>query len=240
MSCLISVTSASRRRRLSLAPRSRAHSASIAAPFTRACDHILATVANASRRLRCALALALLGAALSGCSSDTNLGPVTAYEKSAEPYTENSGLGAGDVVKINVYGESNLSGAYEISPQGMITMPLLGAVKVVGLSPNQIATTIANDYRSRVLLMNPKVTVTEVSYRPIYIIGEVEHPGKYPFAIGTDVLNTVATAGGFTYRADKNNVLIRHGGENVWQQYSLSKPLPVAPGDLIRVRETYF
>lgn len=156
--------------------------------------------------------LALLGALASGCSSDSNLGPVTAYERTAEPYTENSGLGAGDIVKINVYGETNLSGAYEISPQGTITMPRLDAVKVVGQSPSQIAATIANDYRRRVLLMNPKVTVTEVSYRPIYIIGEVEHPGKYPFTVGTDALTTIATAGGFTYRADKTSILIRRAG----------------------------
>jgi polysaccharide export outer membrane protein len=47
-------------------------------------------------------------------------------------------------------------------------------------------------------------------------------------------------AGGFTYRASRTYVLIRHVGDEVWKEYSLAEPVPIAPGDLIRVPERYF
>ena len=89
-------------------------------------------------------------------------------------------------------------------------------------------------------LQDPKISVSVVSYRPFYIFGEVTTPGKYAYTSGVDVLTAVSTAGGFTYRASRTTVLIRHPGQEVWQEYSLAAPLLIQPGDLIRIPERYF
>ena len=142
--------------------------------------------------------------------------------------------------EIIVYGEASLSGTYEISPDGTITMPLIGSIKVGGQTRSEIERVITYAYASRRFLIAPQVTISDVTYRPVYILGEVLTPGKYPYAIGLDALTAIATAGGFTVRAGRSSVAIRHDNERVWREYSLASPLPIEPGDLIRVSESYF
>jgi protein involved in polysaccharide export with SLBB domain len=84
------------------------------------------------------------------------------------------------------------------------------------------------------------VTVAVVQYRPVYLFGEVAHPGPIPYLSGLNVLTAVTTAGGLTYRADKSTVLIQHAGEQAWTQYPLLSSVTILPGDLIRVPERYF
>ena len=187
-----------------------------------------------------ALLIALIGPILAGCLSDTDFGPVAPRSDPLTPFTVASRLEPGDKLKIVVYGEDTLSGLYEISPNGTITMPLVGAVRVGDLTRQQIETTLADAFARGGFLREPKVTIADVAYRPIYVLGEVQTPGKYPYTIGLDVLTAVATAGGFTYRGSNTSVLIRHENQYVWQRYSLATPLPVAPGDLIRVLPRYF
>jgi len=167
-------------------------------------------------------------------------GPVATDSVPVTPYNVASHLQPGDQLKVIVYGEDALSGLYEISPAGTISMPLIGPVMAAGHTRADVERAIANAYSSGKFLQEPKITVSVVSYRPFYVLGEVLHPGQYPYVSDLDVLTAVATAGGFTYRASRTNVLIRHPGEAVWQQYSLAAPLPIVPGDLIRVPERYF
>ena len=151
-----------------------------------------------------------------------------------------SRLQSGDQLKVIVFGEDALSGIYEISPAGTITMPLIGAVSAAGRTTSDLARALTHAYASGKLLQEPKISVSVVTYRPFYIFGEVTTPGKYPYTSGLDVLTAVATAGGFTYRASRTSVLIRHPGDDVWQEYSLGAPILIQPGDLIRVPERYF
>src|ERR1700724_767017 len=76
----------------------------------------------------------------------------------------------------------------------------------------------------------------DANYRPFYIYGEVKPPGTYPYASGMRVVSAVATAGGYTYRANENYVVIsRHGVDR--------KALPdtaIEPNDVIKVPERYF
>lgn len=186
------------------------------------------------------LLLFALGPVVAGCQPDRSFGPVSAYSAPLERYTDALPLQRGDQLKIVVYGEEALSGVYDVDPNGAITMPLVGPIRVAGKNRNQIEKIIARTYADRNLLLDPRVTVADVSYRPIFLLGEVEHPGKYPYAAGLDVLTAVATAGGFTFRASKTSVFIRHSQDEFWQEYSLAEPLPLGPGDLIRVPERYF
>jgi len=179
-----------------------------------------------------------VGFQLAGCYTD--YGPVTADSLPSAPYNVASLLQSGDQLKVIVFGEDALSGIYEISPAGTITMPLVGAVSAAGRTTSALARALTHAYASGKLLQEPKISVSVVTYRPFYIFGEVTTPGKYPYTGGLDVLTAVATAGGFTYRASRTSVLIRHPGDDVWQEYSMGAPILIQPGDLIRVPERYF
>lgn len=73
-----------------------------------------------------------------------------------------------------------------------------------------------------------------------YILGEVNRPGEYPFTEGLTVQNAVATAGGFTYRANQGQVFIKHRNETGERRVKMNAALPVEPGDTIRITERFF
>jgi len=179
-----------------------------------------------------------IGCQLAGCYNE--YGPVSRYSPPVAPYGVAVRLQTGDQLKIAVYGEESLSGLYEISPGGTISMPLIGTVIAAGFTKDELERNLTAAYADGKFLQDPKISVSVAGYRPFYIFGEVQTPGRYPYTTGLDVLTAVATAGGFTYRASKSTVLIRHAGENVWREYSMRTPLAVVPGDLIRIPERYF
>jgi protein involved in polysaccharide export with SLBB domain len=84
------------------------------------------------------------------------------------------------------------------------------------------------------------VSIELKTFRPFYILGEVNKPGEYQYSEGLTVMNAVATAQGFTYRADKKKVRIKHAGASEEELIGLTSTTPVAPGDTIRIRERYF
>ena len=145
----------------------------------------------------------------------------------------------GEKIKITVYNEPSLSGDYDIDPNGMVSLPLAGTVKAVGLTQAQFEKELAQKFRSE-YLRNPKVTATILQFRPIYIVGEVEKQGEYPFKTGLNVLTAMAAAGGGTYRANRDNVFIQHYGESGMKQYPQRATTMILPGDLIKVPERYF
>ncbi len=148
-------------------------------------------------------------------------------------------LGAGDKVRVNVYGEDTLSGEFLVSGEGKVSMPLVGDVQAAGLTVNafqeELRQALAHDY-----LKNPKVSVEVVNYRPFYILGEVTKPGEYPYTNGLTVFNAVATAGGFTYRANQGRVFIRGKSDTREHSVPLTGTTLVAPGDTIRIGERLF
>ena len=89
-------------------------------------------------------------------------------------------------------------------------------------------------------LRAPSVSVEVANYRPFFILGEVARPGTYPYAVDLTVLNAVATAGGFTYRANEHRVYIRHACQADERAYALTPSTPVLPGDTIRIGERLF
>jgi len=192
-----------------------------------------------SKYLRLASVL-LFGLQLAGCYTD--YGPVEVNTNPISP--AGAGLAAllqpGETLKITVYGEEGLTGQYDISPGGTVSMPLIGSIKAAGHTPVQFARTVEARYRSGGFLQDPHVNVAVVTFKPFYVLGEATTPGEYPYRSGLTVHSAVAMAGGFTYRASRSAVLIRHVGDDVWREYSLTEPVPIAPGDLIRIPERYF
>lgn len=148
-------------------------------------------------------------------------------------------LGVADKVRLLVFNEPTMSGEFSVGSNGMLSVPLIGDVKAVERTTSQISTEIqqrlADGY-----LRDPRVNVEVLSFRPFYILGEVNKPGEYPFATDLTVLNAVATAQGFTYRADKSRVFIKSPGEAAEREVPLNSATVVRPGDTIRIAERYF
>ena len=148
-------------------------------------------------------------------------------------------LGAGDKIRLITYGEESLSGDFEVSGAGTIALPLIGEIKAMGLTPSELQASISNALRGG-YLKDPRVSVEVSTFRPFYILGEVNKPGEYPYASGLTVMNAVAMANGFTYRANTRKVIVRHGEESSDKEYPLNSSIPVAPGDTIRIKERLF
>ena len=91
-------------------------------------------------------------------------------------------LGAGDVVKITVFGNSDLTVETRVSEAGSISFPLVGEVKVGGLSSNQAEKKIADLLDKGGFIRNPQVNlmVTEMQSQQVSVLGQVNKPGRYP------------------------------------------------------------
>jgi polysaccharide biosynthesis/export protein VpsN len=148
-------------------------------------------------------------------------------------------LGTGDRLRITVYDEKDLSGEFDVNDQGEVTLPLIGAVRLAGDTTTKAQTEIAERY-GKDYLVNPRVNVQVLNYRPFFILGEVKSPGSYPYINGMTILNAVALAGGYTPRANRDRILIKHGSNSSAGEQRTSEDSPVFPGDLIRVPERLF
>jgi polysaccharide export outer membrane protein len=146
----------------------------------------------------------------------------------------------GDRVTVTVYGEPNLTGVYDVNPAGFVNLPLIGDVKAAGRTNSQLQKEIADRYSRGKFLQEPNVTVAVVEYRPIYIFGEVAHPGPVTYRPGLNVLTAVTTAGGLTYRGSREKIYLQRSGEQVWNEYPQLSSVTIMPGDLIRIPERYF
>ena len=89
-------------------------------------------------------------------------------------------------------------------------------------------------------LRKPRISVEVLNFRPFYILGEIGKPGEYPFINGLTVTNAVATAGGFTYRANIHRVFVRGQRESREHPVPLTGTTLVKPGDTIRIPERLF
>jgi protein involved in polysaccharide export with SLBB domain len=154
---------------------------------------------------------------------------------SAESYI----LGPNDRIRLKVYGESDITGEYEINNTGQVSIPLAGHIKAAGGTTRQLEKAIASAL-AKGIVRDPRVNVEIAQYRPYYILGEVKKSGEYPYRHGLTVMDAVASAGGFTYRANENKVLLRRSGAGVEETLPLDAPVPVFPGDNIRIPERYF
>lgn len=148
-------------------------------------------------------------------------------------------LGSGDRVRVIVYGETSLTGEFFVSPQGVVSYPLIGEVQAAGRTLPQFIADIEGRLKQG-YVNEPRVSAEVLSYRPFYILGEVTRPGTYPYSSDMTVMNAVATAGGYTYRANRGNVFIKRMGETTEQKIKLRPDTMVAPGDTVRIGERLF
>jgi polysaccharide export outer membrane protein len=148
-------------------------------------------------------------------------------------------LGSGDRVRVTVFGHEDLSGELEVDGAGQLSLPLVQQVRAAGLTVNELEEAIRDALKPD-YLKNPRVSVEVLNYRPFYILGEVKNPGSYPYVNGMTVINAVALAGGYTYRARQNKVTITRATDAERTDESADHDTVVLPGDVIMVPERYF
>lgn len=148
-------------------------------------------------------------------------------------------LGVGDKIRLTVYKQEALSGEFQVSPTGALGVPLIGDVQASGLTTAElgkiIRTRLADGY-----LIDPRVNIEMLGYRPYFVLGEVRTPGQYSYSTGLTALSAIASAGGFTPRAEKRTIYIRQPGSNDEKTYRLLPNLVIRPGDTIRLGERLF
>ena len=148
-------------------------------------------------------------------------------------------LGAGDKIKILVYGEPDLSIEATLSDAGTISYPLLGELKVSKLTIGKLSALIVDGLKGR-YIVDPKVTINIVEYRNFYISGEVKKPGAYHYEPGLTVYKAVTLAGGFSDRASRSSITLISEDDPEQIPRDVELTTPVSPGDIINVEESFF
>jgi len=175
--------------------------------------------------------LVLLGTTLtaSAQSITTNPAPSAATEpaKSPPPSSNSSNpttsavsapsgyqLSANDSIMVEVFGEDDLKTAARLNSEGMVSLPLIGSVRLGGLTLTQ-ATARVTELYGKDYLVHPKVNVSLLSYakRRFTVLGQVNHPGSFEMPEtspgGIDLLEAIAIAGGYTRIAAPERISVR-------------------------------
>lgn len=198
------------------------------------------------RRIMMLLGLVLSVVLIGGCSSSSRPAPVAAAAAGAataggEPLEDISSyrLGPGDALRVTVFRHEDLSGEFTLDGDGYFAMPLVGEILGGGRNARQLENEIEVAFKSGGYLVDPQVSIEVLNYRPFYIIGEVNNPGSFEYVNGMTVINAVALAGGFTYRADQDDIVISRGGSS-GPEIEAAPDTEVLPGDIIEVQERFF
>ena len=170
-------------------------------------------------------------------NSSQNAATITTPLSSAEAATYS--LGPGDRLSIITFDEPQLTGNFAVGTNGMVSLPWIGDVQAQGRTEAELRADIEARLKDGYIL-NPQVSVQVLTYRPFYILGEVNRPGEYPYVSGLSVVSAVATAQGFTYRANKKRVYIKRAGQPTELTLPLSPATEIRAGDTIRIGERYF
>lgn len=143
-------------------------------------------------------------------------------------------LGPGDQVRVTVFNEPDLSVEQQLSAEGLINLPLVGDVSATGMTTAELSQAIEARLRQG-YLRNPRVSVTVLTYRPFYVVGEVNRPGAYPFSADLTIASAIATAGGFANGANRDRVYVQRAGAIEEHPRRLHDNITLQPGDTVRV-----
>ncbi len=184
-------------------------------------------------------------ALLAGCASTTEnsapIGPDSAIPKISDSVVQ------GDTLQLSFPGATNLNGMFRVGPDGLVTLPYVGQVNVVGKTPATIKTELTELYKNQV--NDPEVLVSIAgSANIVYVIGAVLRPGRVPLDRPMTVLEIIMEVGGYnpqTANLKKVTVIRYEGDKNVLYTLNLDPvlsggqvpPFYVKPRDTIRVPE---
>ena len=148
-------------------------------------------------------------------------------------------LGPGDRLRIIVFEQNQLGGEFVVDEDGAVSLPLVGRLKIAGLTTDAAEQLIVDRLSGRIV-KNPKVNIDVLHYRPVYVYGEVTRPGAYEFAGTPTVIGAITLAGGYTYRAQTDGLSVIRYGDSERRRWAVNETTPVGPGDVIFVPERWF
>jgi polysaccharide biosynthesis/export protein len=174
--------------------------------------------------MRSVILAAAVGMSLTACSS--------IYECPAE--SGGYRLLHGDALRVTVFGHEDLSGEFILDAEGNFSLPAVGEIRGGGQTARQLETEIEAALSS--YLLDPQVGIEVLNYRRFYVFGEVNVPGSFEYIDGMTAITAVTLAGGLTYPAYQDGVVIKRSGRECRAKPST----PVVPGDVLRVAERLF
>jgi len=149
-------------------------------------------------------------------------------------------LGSGDMISVRVLGEEDLKREkVRLSDAGTLSFPVLGEIKVKGMTVGALEDYITQGLKGRYLL-NPQVTVSIDEYRNFYVNGMVEKPGGYPWSPGLNVRKAITLAGGFKERASRDKINVIRDGDPQQTAHRVDMNAPILPGDILTIEESFF
>ena len=183
-------------------------------------------------RLLCTILLPVI--VVAACAPGRGLPPLPPVPSAAYR------LGPGDEVRIITVGEDTLTGEFGVDASGRIAVPMLGSVRAAGLSPEALGAVVGTALQRGGLVRSPSVSVEVIRYRPIFVLGEVNKPGEFPYEPGMTVLGAVALAGGFTYRAVETSASVVRTEDGRTVEGRADRETALRPGDVVTVFERRF
>jgi polysaccharide export outer membrane protein len=189
----------------------------------------------------------LLG--LTACQQPAAQVPDAAGGNAPAPFTSTK-LGEGDVVRVNFEADATMNTEVKIQLDGTINLPLVGAVKAVGLTPEELRSDLMERYK-KLLSVNEITVKVLVSAAGVYVSGAVLKPGRIPMDRSLTALEAIMEAGGFDLRRAKvSNVSVIRKEEGKQQRYELNlkkalkgtdpNPFYLKPYDIVHVPEKVF
>jgi polysaccharide export outer membrane protein len=148
-------------------------------------------------------------------------------------------LAVGDRLRVSVFGHPKLSGKFQVDGGGKINFPLLGGISASGRTVETLKQVLKTQLNEN-YLVDPKVSVEVLNYRPFFILGEIDSPGQYEYEPDLSVRQAIAMAGGFTRRAARRTVILRRPSSDGMKTYRANLDAKILPGDTIEVRQRLF
>jgi protein involved in polysaccharide export with SLBB domain len=163
----------------------------------------------------------------------------------AQPVEVTSGLTAGDVFEVRVFGQEHLGGTFQVQEDGTIVVPLLGPVEVTGKTKAEVAQQLEKLFGDG-YLREPHVTVvmTERENLEVSVLGQVQRPGTFQYAEKLTLVQAISEAGGLNELAHSRRVKLTRKGPNGVGTYDVSvkaitegraADILLQPGDIIFV-----
>jgi polysaccharide export outer membrane protein len=169
----------------------------------------------------------------------------------SEPPEEDTSLGPGDVFEVRVLGDEDLTGKYQVGPDGTIQFPFIGSVEVAGKEADETAREIRDRLKSGQFLLDPQVSVfvEQSNSKRVTIVGAVTKPGTFPMIPGLTVIQAVSNCGGFTNLASKDDTVVTRRVNGKLERYRIpvseitrgnAEDIPLRSGDIVYVPERVF
>ena len=176
---------------------------------------------------------------LGGCKGPSVQDDPSVFNQVAPMTSVSYRLGPNDSVKIEVFDEPDLQTQTAVSGHGTIKFPLLGELRVAGMTVKDVEEDLTRRLEAG-YLKSPKVTVSILTYRNFYVSGEARNPGAFPYREGITVLKAITLAGGWTIRAVKDEAQVLRIVNGEQQIITVGMEDPVQPDDIVIVPESFF